>query len=180
MASKLRIASIVLAVLCASCESGGTEVTEVPPRERPDTMPPALDLARPCDRWYYQGDSGCARIVVILKAPAEPLPTLYRLQVKSWFANPRDEAALAPTTDQNPRLHPLMMTVMRRNYSQPPPVPDTASIWVIARLLEDVRPVQVGVPLPVFAADSVLITSKFTPVGSVPRVDTVQLVLKRP
>ena len=178
MASELRIAPLVLAVLCAGCESG-TEVTEMPPRERPDTMPAVLDVSQPCGQWYYAGDSGCARIVVLLKAPAEPLPPLYRMIVRSWFAPSREFAEHARTApDQNPRLHPSMMNIMRPNV-YPLPTTDTASVLVTAYLYEETRPVQIGVPLPVFAADSVLITAKFAPVGSVPRVDTVQLVLKK-
>jgi hypothetical protein len=56
---------------------------------------------------------------------------------------------------------------------------DTASVWVSAKMLEDPRPIQVGVPLPVFASDSALHVVRFANVGERPSVDTVILTLGR-
>lgn len=57
---------------------------------------------------------------------------------------------------------------------------DTASFWVSAKLLEVPRPVQGGVPLPIFAADSALRLARFLAVGQVAIVDTVRLSLVGP
>jgi hypothetical protein len=55
---------------------------------------------------------------------------------------------------------------------------DTASFWVVAKLLELPVNHPSGVPLPVFAADSVLRAVDFARLREAPVVDTVRLRLR--
>jgi hypothetical protein len=60
-----------------------------------------------------------------------------------------------------------------------PATADTLSVWVIGRLLDQSQPIVANVPLPTFAADSVLRVLHFAKVGSPAIVDTVRLTLRR-
>ena len=133
----------------------------------------------PCPQTYEFANYGCARLVVHLTPPAGDLPPLYRVDVRArWLDSARTTAALPENGGTNPPFLPTRLTItlwgpglVRSD--------DTASVWVIGRILEDVRPIQVGVPLPVFAADSVLHKARFAGVGAVPPVDTIRLTLTR-
>jgi hypothetical protein len=83
---------------------------------------------------------------------------------------------MALATEPRPGTVPI--TIMRR---VPPTLGsgDTVSVWVSAKMLEDPRPIQVGVPLPVFAADSALHVVRFAAAGERPNADTVTLTLRR-
>ncbi|HEX2078788.1 MAG TPA: hypothetical protein VHG08_13790 [Longimicrobium sp.] len=122
------------------------------------------------------GNYGCARIVVMVEGPPQPWPALYRWHV---YAKPAREGTgfvegFAPHPDTG--AVPLLLI---RHLPPAAGSADSASVWVHARLLEDPRPIQPGVPLPTFAADSVLRVVQFAPVGERPRVDTVRLTLQR-
>ena len=133
----------------------------------------------PCPQTYEFGNYGCARFVVHVTPPAGDLPPLYRVDVRArWIDSARTTATLPGNRGNGPPFRPtrLTITLWGPGFVQSG---DTASVWVIGRILEDVRPIQVGVPLPVFAADSVLHKARFAGVGAVPPVDTIRLTLKR-
>lgn len=129
-----------------------------------------------CPQTYEFGNHGCARLVVMVEPPPQPWPTSgYRWDVRAVPARDNSGADVAFSLRPGPGEIPLGLI---RWHSPAPGTGDTASVWVSARMLEDPRPIQVGVPLPVFAADSVLHVARFAPVGSRPPVDTVRLTLK--
>lgn len=126
-----------------------------------------------CNQTSEFGNFGCARMVVIYQPPPKPWPQGYRWDVRVRTA--RDGTGADASFAQAPDSLGTPLKLIRWE----PPEPgsqDTSSVWVIARLLEDTR--VVNVPLPVFAADSVLHVAHFAPVGSRPPVDTIRLTLK--
>lgn len=132
--------------------------------------------SRACRQTYEFGNYGCARVLALVEGPPAPWPASYRVDVR---ATPRSTTGGVETVGAaRPGVGPVPLELTR--FFRLPTADDTLSVWVVARLLEDPRPVVVGVPLPVFAADSVLRLIRFTPVGSVPSVDTVHLTLRRP
>jgi hypothetical protein len=169
------IPHLALATLLVACDA-----TPVSPRRDPpdSTRVVTLDVSQPCPQTYEFGNYGCARIVVLLSPPPGSLPPLYRLDIRAhWATPPNSVAGLVAATDQNPALTPRLFDITLWDRRLVPPG-DTASLWLSARILEDVRPVVIYVPLPVFPADSVLRPIHFAPVGSVPRPDTLQFILK--
>ena len=133
-----------------------------------------------CNQSYEFGNFGCARMVVIYQPPPKPWPPQpwpqqgYRWDVRVRAARPGTGADESVSQTPDSLGTPLKMI----RWSQPEPgSEDTSSVWVIARLLDDNR--SVNVPLPVFAADSVLHVARFAPVGSRPPVDTIRLTLQR-
>lgn len=130
-----------------------------------------------CSQTYEFGNYGCARVVAAIDGPPSPWPTSYRLDVRAVPARVSSGASVAVAPQPSLGAVPLRLT-LRGPPSQA--VGDTLSVWVVARMLEDPWPPVVGVPLPVFAADSVLRVVRWAPVGGVPQVDTVRLVLRRP
>lgn len=137
---------------------------------------PDDDERGPCPPTGEFGNYGCARIVVMVEGPPQPWPALYRWHV---YALPAREGTgfvegFAP--------HPDTGAVPLRLVRHLPPAAgsaDSASVWVHARLLEDPRPIQPGVPLPTFASDSVLHVARFAAVGERPPVDTLWLTPQR-
>lgn len=129
-----------------------------------------------CPQTGEFGNYGCARIVVMVQGPPQPWPALYRWDVRAVPAREGTGAdrSFAPRPDTG--AVPLQLT---RWHPDLVGSGDSVSVWVHARLLDDVRPIQPGVPLPVFAADSVLHVARFAPVGETPPVDTVWLTLAR-
>lgn len=129
-----------------------------------------------CPQTYEFGNYGCARIVVMVEGPPQPWPAFYRWDVRAVPAREGSggDVAFSPRPDTG--MVPLQVT---RWHSPGPGSEDTASVWVAARLLEDPRPIQSGVPLPTFAADSVLHVARFARVGERPPTDTVWLTLQR-
>lgn len=112
----------------------------------------------------------------MLEVVPEPWPALYRWSVKATAAD-----TLLPFSgmggDPLDGAVPLTLTL----YGVPLPyVGDTASVWITAKLLEDSRPIVAGVPLPIFASDSILHLTRFSEVGEIPAVDTVFLTLVAP
>jgi hypothetical protein len=131
------------------------------------------DPAR-CNQTYEFSNFGCARMVVIYQPPPRPWPQQgYRWDVRVRTA--REGTGADAVVAQAPDSLGTALKLIRWE----PPEPgsqDTSSVWVIARLLEDTR--AVNVPLPDFAADSVLHVARFAPVGSRPPVDTIRLTLE--
>jgi hypothetical protein len=139
--------------------------------------PTNLAESEACAQTHEFGNYGCARIVVMVEGPPQPWPVGRRWDVRAMPARDGTGAdlALAPRPDTGA----VRLGLVRWQ----PPAPgagDSASVWVSARMLEDPRPVGSGVPLQVFAADSVLHVARFAAVGARPPVDTVRLTLRRP
>ena len=126
-----------------------------------------------CPQTYEFGNSGCARLLVILDGPPLPWPASYRWSVRALPADSVLQVfALGP--DPVAGQVPLKVTLWLPLAQGV----DTASLWVVAKLLDDSGPIVVGVPLPVFAADSTLHPTVFVPVGERARTDTIHLSLK--
>jgi hypothetical protein len=127
-----------------------------------------------CQQTYEFGNYGCARLVVIVEGPPQPWPAAYRWDTRAVPA--RDGTGTDLSLVPNPAPGVVSLRLIR--YEQPAPgSEDTASVWVSARMLEDTR--AVGVPLPVFAADSVLHVARFAPVDGRAPEDTVRLTLRK-
>lgn len=129
-----------------------------------------------CNQTYEFGNYGCARIVVIFQPPPKPWPAGYRWDVRAWGA--RESSGAGDAVASYPDTLPVPLKLIRRTEPDAGSR-DTASVWVRGQMLQDTPPWPVGVPLPVFAADSVLHVARFAPVGSYAPVDTVRLTLKR-
>lgn len=137
---------------------------------------PRSDAAA-CPQTYEFGNYGCARVVVVVAGPPVALPASYRFVVSATAVGAA--AAGGPTASESPAALGTVRLQLTR-WFPPAAGGDTISAWVAARVLDDPRPIVAGVPLPTFAADSVLRVLRFAPVGAVPPVDTVRLALRRP
>lgn len=133
----------------------------------------ARDVCRPSGDPAYVA---CARLVVFLDVVPEPWPPLYRWSIKTIAANPTlsDETF---TGDPKGGVVELDLA-FHLPLDQLPG--DTASVWVVVKLLEDPQPTVVGVPLPVFAQDSVLQVTHWVGPGERLEVDTLFLTLTEP
>jgi len=151
------------AILCAMMLAGGCRLFTG--SEDPEA----------CQQTYEFGNSGCARLVLIVEPPPQPWPSFYRWDARATPAREGTGADVGHAARPGPGMVPIQLT---RWHHVTPGSGDTASVWVSARLLEDPRPIQPGVPLPTYAADSVLHVVRFAPVGSRPPVDTVRLTLE--
>ncbi|MHB1193839.1 MAG: hypothetical protein ACYC6F_12420 [Longimicrobiales bacterium] len=133
------------------------------------------DEEEACRQTYEFGNYGCARFLTLIELPPEPPPTLHRWSVKARSANPESERAAlgADPVDGQVSLEVTLHTRL-------PGMTDTASFWIVAKILEVPSPPASGEPLPVFASDSVLHLAHFVAVGERPVVDTIRLRLRRP
>ena len=131
---------------------------------------PVFDPTR-CQQTYEFGNFGCSRVIVLVTPPSE-LPSAYRYNVRGIPARDTgfESVFSQPSQAGSNELYFIQWS---------PVTEDTLSVWVVARVLDQSEPVVVGVPLPVFAADSVLRVIRFAPVGSKAPVDTVRLSLHR-
>jgi hypothetical protein len=120
---------------------------------------------------------GCADLTADIEAPPQPWPPSYRWSYRVVAAT--ESAGFGSRVATNPGPGPLTMRIDQHEPPQPGPG-DTASVWVIAKLLEVPSPIQVGVPLPVFAADSALVVLQFSVPGERPLEHPVELRLTRP
>lgn len=129
-----------------------------------------------CPQTYEFGNYGCARVVAVVEPASLPWPANYRwlTRMKPARAGTGAEASY-PFENAPPATYKLELI---RWFNSGGGV-DTASVWVSSYQFDDPRPVQIGVPLSVFAADSVLHLVKFAAVGQRPQVDTVHLVMKK-
>jgi len=130
-----------------------------------------------CPQTYEFGNHGCARVVAVVDEPPKPWPERVRWDVRAVPARPATDAFATFSPAPGPGPVPLQLT----RWMQPPAdAGDTLSVWIVARLLDDTPPYAVGVPLPTFAADSVLRVLRFAEVGRVPVVDSVHLTPRAP
>ena len=115
-------------------------------------------------------------ILAFLGFPPGSLPDSRRYDLRVRSAQPKGEVLFLET---HLTAGANLITVIRR---LPPPegAGDTLSVWVKAAILEEPRPIVVGVPLPVFASDSLYRLARSSGVGSVPIVDTLFLTRRRP
>ena len=130
-----------------------------------------------CPQTYEFGNYGCARVVALIDGPPRPWPDPYRFEARLTPARPSPAGSATSPTSTFASTVPLQYTLWS---PLAPAGTDTLSVWVVARMLEDPQPAVVGVPLPLFAADSVLRVLRFAPVGSVPPTDSARLTLRRP
>jgi hypothetical protein len=163
-----RVLAIVIAVvLFGACDARPTELVE----ER-----------GVCPQTYEFGNAGCAAVVAALEEPAPPWPALYRVELTARPAGdvPGLGGASSPASSLNPL--PLGPVSVRVTLWSGPLLSgaDTASMWIVARMLDMSLPIIGGPPLPTFAADSVLRVVRFVPVGARYPADTVRLTLRRP
>lgn len=136
--------------------------------------PTALE-SKACPQTREFGNFGCARFLAVLQFPPEPWPSRVRYDLRVHSV---EQHLGVHWLDPYPTEGANLITVVRR---LPPPQGsgDTASVWVRAAIFEDPRPIVTGVPLPVFASDSLLRVARFTPVGSISPIDTLHLTLRR-
>lgn len=153
-----RLALLSGAILLAGCEG------MLPTRESPEV----------CHQTYEFGNYGCARLVVVVEGPPQPWPLGPRWDVRAVSAREGTGANDAFAPHPGPGATSLRLI---RYHMPAPGSEDTASVWVTARMLEHIE--GVGVPFPVFAADSVLHVARFAPVGGRAPEDTVRLTLKK-
>ena len=130
------------------------------------------DVEEACPQTYEFGNYGCARILAIIEGPPKPWPNGYRWSVRAVAA----DTFLGITAMGDDPVDGQVPLLIILQWERLPG--DTASFWVVAKILEDPRPAVVGVPLPVFAEDKVLRLVRFVDVGQIPSVDTVRLSLK--
>ena len=125
-----------------------------------------------CPQTYEFGNFGCARVVALVRAPTEPLPTRLRIEVSLYPIRADAGWAGSIAMDSSVRAARVDATLMFR------PLPsgvDTASAWVVAHVRDPSAP-----SMPVLASDSVRHVLRFVPVGAIAIVDTVSLQLRRP
>lgn len=115
---------------------------------------------------------GCAIVDVFVEAPPKPWPARYRWSVQAVPARAESGADIAGDYESGPGWQRLRI---RRWWRPPSEQGDTVSMWIAARILDDTGPVQVGVPLPSYAADSSLIVVRFVPPEVEPRPVKVRL-----
>jgi hypothetical protein len=121
----------------------------------------------------YVGEYGCVQVIVMIETPPQPWPQRHLFDLRAAPARQGTglndvNFAASPNTGRN-RLH-------LGRHDRPYPDTDTASVWISARILDYPMDSPSGVPLPVFAVDSVLYLADFNRT----RVDTVRLTLRRP
>ena len=139
-----------------------------------DADPHALDGSCHVSSGFEPDTFGCAEFLIVIEPPSDPLTPLYLWWIRARTADGGFSGTGNGSNPLDGQAH-LRFTL----YSAlPGAAGDTASVWVVARILEDVRPVIVGEPLPVFAADSALRVAVFAAPGEVPAVDTVRLSLR--
>lgn len=132
------------------------------------------EVLRVCPEGGHWASYGCASLLATIEAPPGPWPVPHRWSVRAVAA--RSGAMVPLTVGENAGPGLVTLNIVRSGPVPPTPAPaDTASVWVIATLFEDPRPIQVGVPLPVFAVDSVLQVIEFAKPGARPTVVTIHL-----
>lgn len=126
-----------------------------------------------CPQTSEFGNFGCSRLVVFPGEVPEGATDNYR-----WNVEAEGERAeftfLEFGTDPVPERVAGTVTLWR----QLPGGGDTATVPVVVEILDDTRPVEVGVPLPLVAVDSIRHTFRFAEVGERPVVDTLRFELR--
>lgn len=126
-----------------------------------------------CPQTYEFGNHGCAKLVVLpgILPPQSPSPYVWKVSAQGESA-----ATFEAGRDSWPEEVRLHLTLM----SPLPGDADVDSVTVVAEILDDSGPRDVGVPLLLVAVDSVRLSVRFAPVGGRPTVDTVRLGLSAP
>lgn len=128
-----------------------------------------------CPQTYEFGNYGCARVTLIVEGPPKPWPEFYRFNISATAIRKNAGFDTGFADPASLGTVPLKLT---RWVAGPAGSGDTVTVRIIARMLNDVRPIVGGVPLPTFAADSVSHVVTFAKVGSEPMADTVRLFLR--
>ena len=123
-----------------------------------------------CPQTSEFGNFGCTRLVVLPGDVPEDVPETYRWNVEAEGGSGAF-TFLEFGTDPLPERVEGTVTLWR----QLPGGADTATVPVVVEILDDTRPVEVGVPLPLVAVDSLRHTFRFAEVGERPDVDTLRL-----
>ncbi len=124
-----------------------------------------------CPQTYEFGNYGCARLVVLPGSFPAAAPSPYRWKVGAegqWVGTFKAGRNSLPEEVQ---LHVTLWLPL-------PGGDDTTTVTVFAEARDDSGPVVVGVPLPLFAVDSVRQTVRFAAVGERPDTDTVRLDMR--
>ncbi len=138
--------------------------------------PDDQDLAR-CTSTYLIGDHGCALLTLLVEAPPKPWPEFYRFDIRATSV--RNNAGFHSDAAVTPNIGTVPLR-LRRMSPGAAGTGDTVTVWIVARMLDDVRPIVVGVPLPTFAVDSIAHVVTFAGAGSRPKADTVRIFLRSP
>lgn len=121
-----------------------------------------------CPQSYEFGNYGCARLVVLLGPLPADAPLPYRWKVSAQGESVETFEAGRSSWPEEVELH--------LTFWLPLPAGDEAdTVTVVAEVRDDSGPIMVGVPLPLFAVDSVRYGVRAAPVGERPPVDTVRL-----
>lgn len=129
-----------------------------------------------CPQTFEFGNYGCARVTVLVEGPPKPWPEFYRFDIRAAAAR-KDAGFDSSGPAASPNIGSVRLQLTRWSPG-PAGTGDTVTVWIVARMLDDVRPIVVGVPLPTFAADSISHVLTFASVGSSPKADTVRLILR--
>jgi len=116
---------------------------------------------------------GCARLLVFVAFPQEPWPHSSRFDLEVQAAYAGGEWFFL---GHDVRLESTLITAVRKR-PPPPGDGDTLSVWVRGWIRGSLLARD---PSAVFASDSLLHLVRFSPVGTIPPVDTVHLALGRP
>lgn len=120
---------------------------------------------------------GCTRVVTLVDGP-DPLtwPAGARIDIRAYPARPN--SGQGTSVSRSPWLVSAQIEITA---SQSPVMPagDTLSMWVIARIIDDPRPILPGVELNLYAVDSAKRVVTFVKQGELRHVDTVRLSMKK-
>lgn len=127
-----------------------------------------------CPQTSEFGNFGCAALAVFPGELPDGAPDAYRWTVTAEGKEGRFEL-IETGTDPVPRPVEGRVTLWR----DLPEGSDTTTVPVVLEILDDTGPVEPGVPLPLFAVDTVRHTLRFAEVGERPRVDSLRFQLER-
>lgn len=134
---------------------------------------PEVD-GRACPQTQYIGSTGCAELTIIVEAPDVRFAAQYILGV--WATAMRQNVGFQSTFVPAASIGTNQLRLVQLNIPQE--TFDTVSVAIVARLFEDPRGLPVGVPFGVKAMDSIAHVAHFSPVGDIPRIDTLRLTLR--
>lgn len=126
-----------------------------------------------CQQTYEFGNYGCARFVVLMEGPPEPWPVSRRWNVRLV---PINDPFAGDATANDPKPGPNSLEYSRSVLAGN--ARDTMSVYIKGTMFDDSPAARLPGALRVFAADSVRLLMRITPVGSRPDVDTVRLTLR--
>lgn len=157
MARSVRALGVVLLALLGACES-------------PTTPDP---LSEPCMQTYEFGNLGCARFVLVLPPEVQDVPTTLYWEAK-WVSEGENQFTQMRFRG-DPRSRILEIKRWHSRADGPLEIRIESVVYDA-----DSAPEPPGGHFPVLAGDSASYPVSFTPVGSVPPADTIQLTAVSP